>query len=129
MEYSEMRLVSLGVLNGAPQSWKGYQRYGLAGKFKVQVAGKGNMSEAIGERLKMQGERDHYRPFKLLSLFSEDFLSTRFPQTNGMVKSGEVGHWRKRIGYKDYILRVEAGLPGKVKNESCISELFPVYLN
>lgn len=139
--YFNMRLVALGVLNGSPTTPGDYLRHGLAARFRVPgktvkagVEGEGAQDgqervAALESRPVMQGTRDRYASFGWFELFNEGFLDSRFPELGGTVPKEKVKYWRQRIGQKDYRLEITAGLPGRRKNESCIAELFPVYLN
>lgn len=133
--FSVQRLVTLGMLNGAVRDRQSFAHYGLARKIVGQAsdpdqeARVGDIHLAPGEPLSlpiMEHSRHQFESYWLLdNVFpgSEEAIGNEPPQTEQ-----QAAKFRKGIPRKNYLLHIRAIYPRKESDESCISELFPVYL-
>ncbi|MFZ2268022.1 MAG: hypothetical protein WAV95_10660 [Azonexus sp.] len=134
--FSIQRLVALGLLNGAVRDAQSFAQYGLARKIVGQSDDPdherlvGEIHRAPDQPLSLpviSSARHQFESYWLLEhVFREpdEVIGNEPPQT-----ARQAAAYRKGINRKNYLLHVRAVYPRKGSDESCISELFPVYLD
>lgn len=133
--FSVQRLVTLGMLNGAVRDRQSFAHYGLALKIVGELSDSDHKAR-MGEiqlapdkllSLVMEHSRHQFESYWLLNWVfprSHEAISNEAPQTEQ-----EAAKYRKGISRKNYLLHIQASHPRKESDESCISELFPVYFD
>lgn len=134
--FSAQRLVSLGLLNGAVRDVQSFSHYGLARKIVGQSPDPDHESLVGDIHLDPDGplslpvmgnSRQKFASYWLLDnaiyepveAFGNEVLET----------ARQAAKYKKGISRKNYLLHIRAVYPRKGSDESCISELFPVYLD
>lgn len=133
--YFERYLIAIGLLNGAAKNKKSFEEFGMAKNITIhsqddslaaQTLEKPYLtSKATLPLSVMKGDIDPFRSHELvedLPFFQKYTKESSSPETNQTSSS-----YRKNIKPIEFILKIEDIHKRKTSDESCISEIYPVY--
>ena len=132
--YERANLWSLGWLNGAVQNKNTFEQFGMAKRISLQAKppfAEGNFQirpDRQFDRLPlsvMKSEQDRFRSHWL----SEGPLVMALAAEHEVIPESKAAavQYRKNIKPIEFILKIEDVHPRKDSDESCISEIYPVY--